>query len=324
MRKEILDYLSRITEEEQAILDGRRQVQKNLYGEETEFVVDSRKFLEEGRLITIRPHTRFAYFPSHRHNYIEMLYVVQGQITTILNGRDRLCMRAGDLLFLNQHARHEILPAGRDDIAVNFIILPEFFRYPIGMMDRENLLMDFLIRSLSEESLSDNFLYLQTGDILPVGNLLESMIWTLVDHTAGTGTVLQVSMGLIFLYLSRYADLINQSGPASDEQRLLLYTLDYIEHHYQDASMAEVVDSTGFPAYTISRLLKKNTGCNFKELLQKRKLQQAAYLLEHSTLPIELILMQIGYENSSYFFRKFREQYGCTPRAYRKQKSPLS
>lgn len=31
-----------------------------------------------------------------------------------------------DLLFLNQNVEQEILPAGEQDIAVNFIVLPEF------------------------------------------------------------------------------------------------------------------------------------------------------------------------------------------------------
>ena len=38
-----------------------------------------------------------------------------------------MVLQEGDLLFLNQNAVQEILPAGKDDIAVNFIVLPEFF-----------------------------------------------------------------------------------------------------------------------------------------------------------------------------------------------------
>lgn len=323
MRDKIIEYLGQITEEEQAILDGNLTVQRDLYTSEHDFIVDSNKFLSQGKFIDIRPHTRFTHFPLHRHNYIEMLYVVQGQLTTIVNNSDRISMSAGDILFLNQHASHEILPAGRTDIAVNFIILPEFFRYPVSMMDRENILMDFILSSLSDLDPVTNYIYIQAKEILPVENLIENMIWTLVDKTAASHTILQVSMGLIFLNLSRYAQLINQNAPDSSDTNLLFYILNYIEHHYQDGNMQTIAQSTGYPSYYISRLLKKNTGLNFKELLQKRKLQQAVYLLEHTILSVELIMERIGYENSSYFYRKFRAQYGCSPNEYRDRHSVI-
>ena len=149
MRDKIMGYIGKITEEEQAILDGDLEVKRDLYTSGNEFIVDSKKFLSQGKLIDVRLHTRFAYFPPHTHNYIEMLYVIQGQLTTIVNNTERISMSGGDILFLNQHASHEILPARETDLAVNFIILPEFFRYPISMIDKENVLMDFILSSLN-------------------------------------------------------------------------------------------------------------------------------------------------------------------------------
>lgn len=321
MRDQIMHYIGRITEEEQAILDGDLEVKRDLYTSGNEFIVDSRKFLSQGKLIDIRLHTRFTYFPPHTHNYIEMLYVVQGQLTTIVNGTERIAMSGGDILFLNQHASHELLPARETDLAVNFIILPEFFRYPISMMDKENVLMDFILSSLSQSDPISDYIYVQTKGILSVENLMENMIWTLIDKDSSSNTILQISMGLIFLNLSRYAEKINRNTPDPSDSNLLFLVLHYIEDHYRDGSLQKISDSCGYPPYYISRLLKKSTGSNFKELLQKRKLQQAVYLLEHTILPIEQILERIGYENSSYFYRKFREQYGCSPNVYRDRHS---
>ena len=321
MRDKIMGYIGKITEEEQAILDGDLEVKRDLYTSGNEFIVDSKKFLSQGKLIDVRLHTRFAYFPPHTHNYIEMLYVIQGQLTTIVNNTERISMSGGDILFLNQHASHEILPARETDLAVNFIILPEFFRYPISMIDKENVLMDFILSSLSQSDPVSNYIYVQTKEILSVENLIENMIWTLIDKDSSSNTILQISMGLIFLNLSRYAEKINRDISHSSDPNLLFLTLKYIEDHYQDGSMQKISEITGHPAYYISRLLKKSTGLNFKELLQKRKLQQAVYLLEHTILSIEQILERIGYENSSYFYRKFREQDGCSPNTYRDRHS---
>ena len=317
MRRELLDMLKKITPEEQELLDGSREIRKERYTNRRDFVVDSRLLLEKGRLIEIRPHTRFAYFPKHRHNYVEMVYMCAGTTTHIINGSNELVLKEGDLLFLNQNVYHEILPAGEDDLAVNFIILPEFFDRPISMVERENILRDFLISTLAGDTAMNDYLYIQTKGIVPVENLLENMIWTILGRRPMMDTINQTSMGLLLMNLSRFADQIGRSDPQHEEQSLMFSVLDYIEHHYQNGTLAEISELSHLPTYQVSRMLKKRTGKNFKELLQLRRLQQAAYLLQNTTLSIDKIIVHIGYENSSYFYRVFREKYGCSPSEYR-------
>ena len=317
MRRELLDMLKRITPEEQELLDGSREIRKERYTNRRDFVVDSRLLLEKGRLIEIRPHTRFAYFPKHRHNYVEMVYMCAGTTTHIINGSNELVLKEGDLLFLNQNGYHEILPAGEKDLAVNFIILPEFFDRPISMVERENILRDFLISTLAGDTAINDYLYIKTKGIIPVENLLENMIWTILGRHPMMDTINQTSMGLLLMNLSRFADQIGRSDPQHEEQSLMFSVLDYIEHHYQNGTLAEISELSHLPTYQVSRMLKKRTGKNFKELLQLRRLQQAAYLLQNTTLSIDKIIVHIGYENSSYFYRVFREKYGCSPSEYR-------
>ena len=145
MKQEIIADLSRITEEEQAILDGKTEVEKERYSSGQKFVMDAGKLLERGKLIDIRPHTRFIRFPAHSHNYVEMIYMCQGSTVHTING-ERIELKTGELLILNQNAVQEIEPAGRDDIAVNFLILPEFFDQTLRMIGaEENQLKDFIV-----------------------------------------------------------------------------------------------------------------------------------------------------------------------------------
>ena len=320
MQPQLLEKLRQITPEERAILDGNTTVQKDLYSDKSygTFVIDCQRLLEKGRLIEIRPHTRFIHFPEHRHNYVEMVYVCSGSNTHIINGTEKIVLETGDLLFLNQNVTQEILPAGEEDIAVNFIILPEFFARPVTMIERENVLRDFLISTLSHEKSASLYLHFKAKDILPVQNLLENMIWTLFEHRSGTNTLNQTTMGLLFMNLSQFADTINRNDPNQYEQSLVFQVLKYIETHYKDGMLADIAEEIGQPTYYVSRLLKKHTQSNFKELLQQRKLQQASYLLSQTMLSVEAIMDAVGYDNSSFFYRKFREKYGCSPKEYRK------
>ena len=318
MNAQLLARLQEITPEEQAILDGEGVVQRELYTSRREFVVDSDKLLEKGKLIEIRPHTRFVHFPRHRHNYVEMIYMCSGATTHLINSAETLVLQTGDLLFLNQAVYHEILPAAQEDVAVNFIILPQFFDRSFTMLERENVLRDFLISTLSGESTFSGYLHIQAHDILPVQNLIENMIWTLLEKKQGVNLLNQTSMGLLLWNLTLFAESINRADPHRQDENLVFTVLKYIETNYRDGTLEEISDRLRQPPYAVSRLLKKHTGQNFKELLQQRKLQQAAYLLTNTALAADAILESIGYENSSYFYRKFREKYGCSPAEYRR------
>ncbi|MBR4545051.1 MAG: helix-turn-helix transcriptional regulator [Oscillibacter sp.] len=114
-------------------------------------------------------------------------------------------------------------------------------------------------------------------------------------------------MGLLLMNLSRFADSIDRDNPNQREQNMIFSVLQYIETHYRGGTLSEVSTMLRQSDYAVSRLLKRRVGQNFKELLQARKLQQAAYLLENTELSIDAVIEQIGYDNSSYFYRRFQE-----------------
>lgn len=317
MNAKLLERLRQVTEEEKALLAGDGTVERARYTSRREFVVDSAKLLEKGKLIEVRPHTRFVHFPRHRHNYVELIYMCSGSTTHIVNGADTVTLETGDLLFLNQAVYHEILPAGEEDVGVNFIILPQFFDRSFRMLEQENVLRDFLISTLAGESAFAGWLHIAAGDILPVENLLENMIWTLLEKKTGVNLLNQTTMGLLLQNLTLFAETINRTLPDSRDENAVFTALQYIETSYCSGTLEEIAARLQLPPYALSRLLKRHTGANFKQLLQQRKLQQAAYLLSNTGMSADAVIEAIGYENSSYFYRKFREKYGCSPAEYR-------
>lgn len=317
MREELLHHLRQITAEEKVLLQGHSNIQKEIYTSGQEFVVDNAKLLERGHLIEIRPHTRFAHFPRHRHNYAELVYMCCGSTTHIINDTEKILLQEGDLLFLNQAATHEILPAGKDDIAVNFIILPEFFDRTLSMMEQENVLRSFLISTLTGRDSQITYLHFQSNKILPIHNLIENMVWNLIGKKPGINTINQITMGLLFMNLSLFADSMTTNQSGNYEQDLIFRILKYIETHYKNGTLTDISTQIKLPPYYVSRLLKKYTGQTFTELLQRQKLQQAVYFLSQTTLPTDDIIQAVGYNNSSFFYRIFRDKYGCSPKEYR-------
>lgn len=318
MKTSLVDSLSQITAEEKKILEGHAQVDSSIYTGSDEFVVDSEKLLRRGKLIEIRPHTRFVHFPEHRHNYIEVTYMLKGSAEHIINGQ-KLTLKEGDLLFLNTTVVQEIRPAGKDDIAINFIILPEFFNNAFIMLESERSpLNEFLMSCLFQSQTSYNYLYFNVAEVLPIQNLVENLVWTILNETPNQRQIKEKTMALLVLQLMNHTDRIK--AESSDyKDKLAVSVLKYIDSHYRTASLTELAGELNYDLHWLSKEIKKQTGKTFKELLLEKRLSQAAYLLKHTGLSIEEIIERLGYENTSYFFRKFKTGFGVSPKKYREQ-----
>ena len=317
MNADLLKKLSEITPEEKEILEGRAGINRELYySREGSTEIDSSKVLDNGKQIDIRPHTRFVHFPSHTHNYVELIYMAQGSTTHIIDG-ERIILNEGDLLFLNQHAEQEILPAGESDLAVNFMILPSFFDETFRMIyAEENPLKDFIVSCLTRQNSASNYLYFNAGGIVPVQNLMENLIWNLLADEPNKRSIDRLTMSLLFLSLVNHSDRIHVAQK-SFEQSLTLQVLRYIDQFYPRATLQEMASQSRMDIYTLSRIIKRQTGDPFKALLEKKRLSQACFLLTNTDLPIEEIALNVGYENLSFFYRLFRRTYAMTPRQYR-------
>ncbi|MFT4145972.1 MAG: AraC family transcriptional regulator [Mobilitalea sp.] len=316
MNKEIMEKLKEITLEEHDILQGSNKIDNNIYMEKATNVIDRRKLLKDGRLIQVRPHTRFVHFPKHTHNYVEMIYMYDGQTTHIINGEEAL-LKKGELLFLNQNATQEILPAQFDDIAVNFIILPEFFDRTLLMLgEGENQLREFLIGCLEKQDDKVSYLHFKVSDVLPVQNLVENLIWTLMKDQQDNHNFNQVTMGLLFLQLMNCTDKVFVGANQYDQQ-LTIRLLHFIEENYKEGQLSDLAEKMHCDLYWLSRKVRNLTGKTYTELVQQKRLNQAAYLLSTTKISVADIGNAVGYDNLSYFHRIFKQRYNVSPKEYR-------
>lgn len=320
MTEEILRQLMVITPEEQRILAGENSIDKQLYMSVEDNIIDAKKLLDAGKLIQVRTHTRFVHFPVHTHNYIEVIYMCSGSTHHVINGTD-VTLNIGELLFLSQNATQEIYPAEEKDIAVNFIILPEFFDYGLQMIGtEENLLRDFIVDCLKGDKSSSGYLHFRVADVLPVQNLVENLIWTIQNKQPNKRRTNQVTMGLLFLQLMNYMDKL-ETDEEHSQQKLIIQVLSYVEDHYKEGELTHLAKELHYDRYWLSKEIKKRTGLNYTDLVQTKRLNQAAYLLLNSSMSVMDIAMAVGYDNISYFHRIFQKKYGVTPRGYRLQES---
>lgn len=313
LNQEIMDFLSRITKEEQDILDGRNTVDNSIYYENGSNLISAKKILDSGKLITIRAHTRFIHFPEHTHDYIECVYMCQGATTHIING-EKILLKEGELLFLGQNAKQEILPATKDDIAVNFIILPQFFSTTLEMLGTEETpIKNFLLDSLFSQE-NKGYLHFKVSAVLPIQNLIENLLFTITANLPNKRNINQTTMGLLFMQLLNHTEKLTYS---SKREAAILKIFKYIEENFKNGTLCEAAKLFNYDFYWLSHEIKAQTGKTFTELMQEKRLSHAAYLLKNTTLSVEEISTAVGYENKSYFHRIFNSHFEISPKKYR-------
>ena len=313
MNVDIMNRLSAITPEEREILDGRGSIDRSIYMDGSRDVISGEKLLKKGRLIAIRPHTRFIAFPEHTHDYVEMVYMCQGETRHTVNGT-AITLRQGELLMLGQNARQSIEPAMERDIAVNFIVRPAFFSGTLPFLgEEETPLRRFVVSCLTGEN-EAGYLLFHVAEILPVQNLIENLLYTLSENTPNKRGILQMTMGLLFAQLMNHTEALQFE---TVEQNAVVSVLRYLEENYRDGSLSEIAERLHYELPSLSRLIRRKTGKNYTELLQEKRLSQAAWLLRNTDRNVDGIAVSVGYENISYFHRIFAARFGLSPKKYR-------
>jgi 2-isopropylmalate synthase len=93
--------------------------------------------------------------------------------------------------------------------------------------------------------------------------------------------------------------------------------LQYIQNHYQTVSLDSLCTKFHYNKSYLSRLIHKNTGRSFIDIVTDLKLSQAIDLLTNTTLSISDISELVGYHNVDHFSKHFKKKYSCPPSVYR-------
>lgn len=317
MDEELLKFLRNTSEEKNGIIKDASSILSYYVKETKSNVVDKNMVIESGRLMGLYCQPPHVAIPDHSHNYVELVYMYSGSTTQVINKTESIILETYDLLLLRQGTSHAIEPAGVDDIAVHFFLMPEFFSHPSLITEDGSILRHFIAGAVSENHSVADYLHFRLQDILPARNLLENMIWSLMVEKKCRQEINQATMSMLIMELLHDADKVESHDVIQYEEQIALTAYQYLESHYSTATLEAFSLKVMQPTYYVSRLFKRYYKMTFTECLQLIRLCRAANCLTASCKPVEEIIQEIGYENSSYFHRLFKERYGLTPKQFR-------
>lgn len=266
--------------------------------------------------IAMRVRTPSTGFPEHSGGSVEILYMCSGSTRHRVDGGAVLNLEAGELLFLSPHAGHSLEGAGKEAMGVSFLVQPAFFDSALTMIGPGNVLAGFLADSLRRTG-GLGCLHFRAASQPPVQNLVENLAWGLASPREGGDRLNQAALGLLFMQLLEDLDCLSQESLG--QGRPVLAALREIEENYRSADLTRLAGRLQVSLPYLSHAVHCATGKTFKELLREKRLAQAVALLEGTDLSIDDIIAAVGYDNTSYFYRKFRERYGVSPNVWRKR-----
>ncbi|WP_197068502.1 AraC family transcriptional regulator [Photobacterium gaetbulicola] len=299
--------------EERGILDHQNSIDMSIFKDVGRTTIAFDKVVSKGKMISIRKHTRYIHYPAHTHDYVELCYVLNGKSDQFIEGQ-KLRLNKGDILFMGPGAVHEILPSSKDDIIINFIVHKKFFNYIFEFIDDSSSLSTFFIDAIFKNSTSKALIF-DTLDKEPIEILLNQIIDLLTAKERFMEAKIKFLLGLLVIELIQDTPKVIDKN--SYESRVLAHVISHIEQDLQQANLNTIAEKLNMKNYNLSKLIKKESGKTFNTLLRDIRFSKFCELIKVTNININELAIEVGFSNTSDFYRKFRTKFGISPREYR-------
>jgi len=245
-------------------------------------------------------------------HYFSVLLVYRGELLTSINGKPRL-LEAGDIRIFLRDDLHLFRCNAPDTRYVQISLSPKLLQF-----SEDQYLYRRFVQPLNEKKLD-------CPRLLRPGNEGYDEIFQLMhklDHTkegqeSYNGTLFSVAISLCTSLLPYCTTGAPVSYPMEDAVRTCLkYMSDHSAEKITLEQMAELVHL--HPNY-LCTVFKEYTGKTIFDHLTRQRLRRASKKLRNTTQPVQQIAESSGFPSISFFTRKFRAVYGCTPTQFRKK-----
>ncbi|MDU6523470.1 MAG: helix-turn-helix domain-containing protein [Enterococcus sp.] len=272
--------------------------------------------------IAVMKNSRFMSIPLHIHNVIEINYVYEGCCKQTINGQF-INMEKGDICILDTNVPHQIDMLNDKDIVLNIIMDKSYFDQSFfNRWSQQNVLTSFLINALDKEKHISSFLFFKSPKNRQIHDYIKTICCEYFSPEICSQEIIDSLMTLVFSELIRaYSD---HQTEIYSEKNDIIKIFKYIEKNYKDCSLESIAKEFNFHPNYMSQFIKQKTGVTFKDLLIAQRISEAKLLLQYSNESIFNISRSVGYENTGFFYQKFKSIVGVPPKEFRLSTSRVS
>ena len=253
--------------------------------------------------------------------FIRILYVMKGAVSVRIDGSEK-ALRTGGLIIANEGTILSYQGNLETEIIAFYFKAGYFAESLLGQFFEEPLLYRFFVEALSVE-LSDvpRFLIYDFAEVTDVHFYALLLLKQVVKMEYFNNKVTKSAFVLLIVEISQAAPerLIAKDNFVSNGQ-LTEEILTYVDARLEQVTLEEVAQKFHFHPNYLSSLLKEKTGHTFTELVLFRRIERCKSYLEQTDLTIQTIIERLGYKDKAFFYKRFKQLVGVTPRQYRKMR----
>ncbi len=240
----------------------------------------------------------------HRHEFFELEYVVSGIGVQNINGVD-VIVKHGDVIFFNVDDIHSYY-SKKNFAVINCIFRPEF---------RENQMMKKVFNYSSNKSSSlQNIISISGYDRILFEEYIEKITQELKNRSLEYSLAIHGYFQLMLVILFRAVPFETTS-----RSKKFSAILDYVNLNWKTVTISSLANEFAYNPTYLSTMFSQNTGNCFTDYINRRKILEAAKLLEATDKTVETVLQEVGFKDKKHFYQIFRKYLGVTPGALSKK-----
>ena len=252
-----------------------------------------------------------AHMQLHSHAFYELLFCCNSCNAEYLVGSQRYRLREGDLIFVPPGISHRpMLPEN----------MPEPYERYVLWLSQE--FMDLYARLFSytftEKQAQASILRTDSATWMRLRELFRLGVREAEQQADGWESIVISNTMQLLTYIKRATDIQGTTSMQAEKPELLDRIAAHIENNYAHSLTIGAVSSKFYvSSSTVSHLFRQKLGVSFYRYVTQRRLIAAKTMIEQGH-PMEIVALQTGFLDYSGFYRAFKQEFGISPRQYRK------
>ena len=263
---------------------------------------------------------------KHRHEYIQIIYVLKGRLKHIINN-NQFDIYRGDIFIVPPFIPHSLSDEyGSDYQFVQLEFIPEFIHDKFSSDILDESFMDFAY--LEPFLVSENEMKPRLNLTGVLQKEVESLLFEMMKEyeTRDIDFTLMVK-ALLMKLLILLGRAYKKDVASSETQELferhreaINNAIKYIDDHYTCDVSLDVIAKVAMMSSSYFRyLFKQMTTLTLMEYINKLRISKAIEILKNNPdLKVIDICYQVGYNNLNHFNRNFKRETGLSPVSFKK------